>query len=350
MDELIEAIAAKQNPSVVGLDPKPGIVPAEIISSLADEVLQEVEGEDALPTLLATAYFEFNRAIIDAVADFVPAVKPQIAMYEALGSAGMDTYAMTCEYAKSQGLVVIGDAKRGDIGSTAGQYAAHLSGFANLSSYFEDENTTGNVLPQSLKNLLKSSKNLDVWHEDSLTVNPYMGSDGVKPFIDEAVAHDKSIFVLLRTSNPSSKELQELILQDGKPVYEHMADLIENWGASGIGKHGYSRVGAVVGATHPQEGKHLREIMPHTFFLVPGYGAQGGTAQDVAGMFDANSEGAIVNSSRGIIGAWKKSEDYAKNQGHMSLDDILDIVRDSATVAAKNMRDDLRNAVYRQYV
>ncbi|WP_421777312.1 orotidine-5'-phosphate decarboxylase [Gardnerella sp. DNF01180P] len=347
MDELIEAIAAKQNPSVVGLDPKPGIVPAEIISSLADEVLQEVEGEDALPTLLATAYFEFNRAIIDAVADFVPAVKPQIAMYEALGSAGMDTYAMTCEYAKSQGLVVIGDAKRGDIGSTAGQYAAHLSGFANLSSYFEDENTTGNVLPQSLKNLLKSSKNLDVWHEDSLTVNPYMGSDGVKPFIDEAVAHDKSIFVLLRTSNPSSKELQELILQDGKPVYEHMADLIENWGASGIGKHGYSRVGAVVGATHPQEGKHLREIMPHTFFLVPGYGAQGGTAQDVAGMFDANSEGAIVNSSRGIIGAWKKSEDYAKNQGHMSLDDILDIVRDSATVAAKNMRDDLRNAVYR---
>lgn len=347
MDELIEAIAAKQNPSVVGLDPKPGIVPAEIISSLADEVLQEVEGEDALPTLLATAYFEFNCAIIDAVADFVPAVKPQIAMYEALGSAGMDTYAMTCEYAKSQGLVVIGDAKRGDIGSTAGQYAAHLSGFANLSSYFEDENATGNALPQSLKNLLKSSKNLDVWHEDSLTVNPYMGSDGVKPFIDEAVAHDKSIFVLLRTSNPSSKELQELILQDGKPVYEHMADLIENWGASGIGKHGYSRVGAVVGATHPQEGKHLREIMPHTFFLVPGYGAQGGTAQDVAGMFDANSEGAIVNSSRGIIGAWKKSEDYAKNQGHMSLDDILDIVRDSATVAAKNMRDDLRNAVYR---
>ena len=347
MDELIEAIAAKQNPSVVGLDPKPGIVPKEVISALADEVLQEVEGEEALPTLLATAYFEFNRAIIDAVADFVPAVKPQIAMYEALGSAGMDTYAMTCEYAKSRGLIVIGDAKRGDIGSTAGQYAAHLSGFANLSAYFEDENATGNSLPQSIKNLLKSSKNLDVWHEDSLTVNPYMGSDGVKPFIDEAVSHNKSIFVLLRTSNPSSKELQELILQDGKPVYEHMADLIENWGASNIGKHGYSKVGAVVGATHPQEGKRLRELMPHTFFLVPGYGAQGGTAQDVAGMFDQNGDGAIVNSSRGIIGAWKKSEDYAKNQGNMSLDNILDIVCESAAVAAKNMRDDLRNAVYR---
>ena len=347
MDELIEAIAAKQNPSVVGLDPKPGIVPAEIISGLADEVLQEVSKEEALPTLLATAYFEFNRAIIDAVSDIVPAVKPQIAMYEALGPAGIDTYTMTCEYAKSQGLVVIGDAKRGDIGSTAGQYAAHLSGFANLSVYFDDDSTTGSELPQSLKNLLKSSKNLDVWHEDSLTVNPYMGSDGVKPFIDEAVEHNKSIFVLLRTSNPSSKELQELILQDGKPVYEHMADLIENWGASNIGKHGYSKVGAVVGATHPEEGKRLREIMPHTFFLVPGYGAQGGTAQDVAGMFDANSEGAIVNSSRGIIGAWKKSEDYAKNQGNMSLDDILDIVRDSAAFAARNMRDDLRNAVYR---
>ena len=347
MDELIEAIAAKQNPSVVGLDPKPGIVPKEVISALADEVLQEVDGEEALPTLLATAYFEFNRAIIDAVADFVPAVKPQIAMYEALGPAGMDTYAMTCEYAKSQGLVVIGDAKRGDIGSTAGQYAAHLSGFANLSAYFEDDATNSNALPQSLKNLLKNYKNLDVWHEDSLTVNPYMGSDGVKPFIDEAMSHNKSIFVLLRTSNPSSKELQELILQDGKPVYEHMADLIENWGASNIGKHGYSKVGAVVGATHPEEGKRLRELMPHTFFLVPGYGAQGGTAQDVAGMFDANAEGAIVNSSRGIIGAWRKSEDYAKNQGNMSLDNILDIVRESASAAAKNMRDDLRHAVYR---
>ena len=347
MDELIEAIAAKQNPSVVGLDPKPGILPAEIIGALADEVLQEVDGEDALPTLLATAYFEFNRAIIDAVADIVPAVKPQIAMYEALGPAGMDTYAMTCEYAKSRGLIVIGDAKRGDIGSTAGQYAAHLSGFANLSAYFEDDNAQSNAFPQSLENLLKNYENLDVWHEDSLTVNPYMGSDGVKPFIDEAVSHNKSIFVLLRTSNPSSKELQELILQDGKPVYEHMADLIEGWGAQNVGKHGYSNVGAVVGATHPEEGKRLRELMPHTFFLVPGYGAQGGTAQDVAGMFDANGDGAIVNSSRGIIGAWRKSEDYAKNQGNMSLDNILDIVQDSAEEAARNMRDDLRNAVYR---
>ncbi|MFU0571401.1 orotidine-5'-phosphate decarboxylase [Gardnerella vaginalis] len=344
MDELIEEIAAKQNPTVVGLDPKPGILPAQILSGLYDEVLQEVEDEEALPTLLAASYFEFNRAIIDAIYDIVPAVKPQIAMYEALGSAGIDTYAMTCDYAKSRGLFVIGDAKRGDIGSTAAQYAAHLRGFADLDSYFKDDSYDFN---ESLVNLLKSASTKDVWHEDSLTVNPYMGSDGVKPFIDEAVARNKNIFVLLRTSNPSSKELQELVVEDGKPVYEHMAGLIEKWGESNIGTRGYSRVGAVVGATHPEEGKRLREIMPHTFFLVPGYGAQGGTAQDVSGMFDENGRGAIVNSSRGIIGSWRKSQDYVKNKSSLSLNNILEIVSDSARKSALNMRDDLRQAVYK---
>ena len=319
-------------------------MPAQILSGLSDEVLQEVEDEEALPTLLAASYFEFNRAIIDAIYDIVPAVKPQIAMYEALGSAGIDTYAMTCDYAKSRGLFVIGDAKRGDIGSTAAQYAAHLRGFANLDSYFKDDSYDFN---ESLVNLLKSASTKDVWHEDSLTVNPYMGSDGVKPFIDEAVARNKNIFVLLRTSNPSSKELQELVVEDGKPVYEHMAGLIEKWGESNIGTRGYSRVGAVVGATHPEEGKRLREIMPHTFFLVPGYGAQGGTAQDVAGMFDENGRGAIVNSSRGIIGSWRKSQDYVKNKSSLSLNNILEIVSDSARKSALNMRDDLRQAVYK---
>lgn len=344
MDELIEEIATKQNPTVVGLDPKPGILPAQILSGLYDEVLQEVEDEEALPTLLAASYFEFNRAIIDAIYDIVPAVKPQIAMYEALGSAGIDTYAMTCDYAKSRGLFVIGDAKRGDIGSTAAQYAAHLRGFADLDSYFKDDSYDFN---ESLVNLLKSASTKDVWHEDSLTVNPYMGSDGVKPFIDEVVARNKNIFVLLRTSNPSSKELQELVVEDGKPVYEHMAGLIEKWGESNIGTRGYSRVGAVVGATHPEEGKRLREIMPHTFFLVPGYGAQGGTAQDVSGMFDENGRGAIVNSSRGIIGSWRKSQDYVKNKSSLSLNNILEIVSDSARKSALNMRDDLRQAVYK---
>lgn len=344
MDELVEAIASKQNPTVVGLDPKPGILPAQILSGLANEVLQEVESEEDLSTLLGAAYFEFNRAIIDAICDIVPAVKPQIAMYEALGPAGIDTYTMTCDYAKSKGLVVIGDAKRGDIGSTAAQYAAHLRGFANLDSYFSDDSYD---FDESLLNLLKSSSTKDVWHEDSLTVNPYMGSDGVLPFVNEATSRNKSIFVLLRTSNPSSKELQELVVEDGRPVYEHMASLIENWGESNIGNHGYSRVGAVVGATHPQEGKRLRELMPHTFFLVPGYGAQGGTAKDVAGMFDKDGSGAIVNSSRGIIGAWKNSELYKKHESSISLDDILDIVANSSACAAINMRDDLRQAIYK---
>lgn len=344
MDELIEAIESKQNPSVVGLDPKADIVPIEIINGLVDEVLQEVDDSEALSTLMATAYFEFNRSIIDAIADVVPAVKPQIAMYEALGPAGIDTYTMTCEYAKSKGLVVIGDAKRGDIGSTAAQYAAHISGFTDITSYLTSKDE---VLNDSLVKILEKSQNNDVWHEDSLTVNPYMGSDGVKPFIDNAVKYNKSIFVLLRTSNPSSKELQELVVQDGKAVYEHMADLIEQWGESNIGKHGYSRVGAVVGATHPEEGKHLRNLMPHTFFLVPGYGAQGGTAQDVAGMFDEFASGAIVNSSRGIIGSWKKSESYIKNKGSLSIDSVLEIVRDCAYESACDMRDNLRQAVYR---
>lgn len=344
MDELIEAIESKQNPSVVGLDPKADIVPIEIINGLVDEVLQEVDDSEALSTLMATAYFEFNRSIIDAIADVVPAVKPQIAMYEALGPAGIDTYTMTCEYAKSKGLVVIGDAKRGDIGSTAAQYAAHISGFTDITSYLTSKDE---VLNDSLVKILEKSQNNDVWHEDSLTVNPYMGSDGVKPFIDNAVKYNKSIFVLLRTSNPSSKELQELVVQDGKAVYEHMADLIEQWGESNIGKHGYSRVGAVVGATHPEEGKHLRNLMPHTFFLVPGYGAQGGTARDVAGMFDEFGSGAIVNSSRGIIGSWKKSESYIKNKGSLSIDSVLEIVRDCAYESACDMRDNLRQAVYR---
>lgn len=344
MDELIEAIESKQNPSVVGLDPKADIVPIEIINGLVDEVLQEVDDSEALSTLMATAYFEFNRSIIDAIADVVPAVKPQIAMYEALGPAGIDTYTMTCEYAKSKGLVVIGDAKRGDIGSTAAQYAAHISGFTDITSYLTSKNE---VLNDSLTKILEKSQNNDVWHEDSLTVNPYMGSDGVNPFINNAVKYNKSIFVLLRTSNPSSKELQELVVQDGKAVYEHMADLIEQWGESNIGKHGYSRVGAVVGATHPEEGRHLRNLMPHTFFLVPGYGAQGATAQDVAGMFDEFASGAIVNSSRGIIGSWKKSESYIKNKGSLSIDSVLEIVRDCAYESACDMRDNLRQAVYR---
>ncbi|MBT1179156.1 orotidine-5'-phosphate decarboxylase [Bifidobacterium vespertilionis] len=323
MDRLIDAIEEKQNPSVVGLDPTEALVPPQVVASFADEVRGEVDSPEEVPAAqLAVAFYEFNRAIIDAVADIVPAVKPQIAMYEALGTNGVDVYAMTCEYAADRGLYVLGDVKRGDIGSTAAAYAHHLSGVRDADG--------GAVY--------------DPWHEDAVTVNPYLGTDGITPFVDAAVDANKDIFALVRTSNPSSSELQELELADGGKVYEHVADLVERWGAETIGDHGYSRVGAVVGATHPEEGRALRNRMPHTFFLVPGYGAQGGTAADVAGMFDADGSGAIVNSSRGIIGAWRKSGKYSES---MSADDALDLVADCAREAAIDMRDNLRVAVYR---
>lgn len=312
MDRLIEAINTTQNPSVVGLDPTEALVPAQVVASFADEVRESVESEEELQAAqLAVAYYEFNRTIIDAVAGIVPAVKPQIAMYEALGPAGVDVYAMTCEYARERGLYVLADVKRGDIGSTAAAYARMLTGVGEH----------------------------DPWNIDAVTVNPYLGTDGITPFVDAATEADKDLFVLVRTSNPSSSELQMLDLADGKKVYEHVADLVEGWGAETIGKYGYSRVGAVVGATHPEEGKALRKRMPHTFFLVPGYGAQGGTAADVRGMFDADGSGAIVNSSRGIIGAWRKSGQYSEG---MSADEALELVGESARAAAIDMRDNLR--------
>ena len=312
MDRLIEAIDTTQNPSVVGLDPTEALVPAQVVASFADEVRESVENEDELPAAqLAVAYFEFNRTIIDAVAGIVPAVKPQIAMYEALGPAGVDVYAMTCEYARERGLYVLADVKRGDIGSTAAAYAHMLTGVGEH----------------------------DPWNIDAVTVNPYLGTDGITPFVDAAAQTDKDLFVLVRTSNPSSSELQMLDLANGKKVYEHVADLVEGWGAETIGKYGYSRVGAVVGATHPEEGKALRKRMPHTFFLVPGYGAQGGTAADVRGMFDADGSGAIVNSSRGIIGAWRKSGKYSET---MSASEALELVGETAQAAAIDMRDNLR--------
>ena len=202
MDRLIEAIDNTQNPSVVGLDPTEALVPPQVVASFADEVRDSVESpEEVESAQLAVAYFEYNRTIIDAIADIVPAVKPQIAMYEALGPAGVDIYTMTCEYAAQQGLYVLGDIKRGDIGSTAAAYAHHLNGVGDF----------------------------DPWHEDAVTVNPYLGTDGITPFVEAAAEADKDIFVLVRTSNPSSSELQMLDLADGTKVYEHVADLEEGW-------------------------------------------------------------------------------------------------------------------------
>lgn len=318
MDRLIEAIETTQNPSVIGLDPTPSLVPPQIIDSFQEEVNDQVDDpQEISANQYAIAYYTFNCTIIDAIADIVPAVKPQIAMYEALGPAGIDAYTMTCEYAQQQGLYVIGDIKRGDIGSTATAYAHHLTGVPTLN------NNPAN----------------DPWHEDAITVNPYLGSDGITPFIDAAQTSDKDLFILVRTSNPSSAQIQELTLNDGHKVYEHVAQLTETWGENTTGRYGYNRTGAVIGATHPQEGKTLRQTMPHTFFLVPGYGAQGGSAQDVAGMFDSNGSGAIINSSRGIIGAWKQSNQYTPT---MNVQDATQLVAQTARQAALAMRDDLR--------
>ena len=320
MDRLIDAIEAADNPSVVGLDPTPRVVPDCLVTALEPEVAREVDASELPTERLAVAYMEFNRAIIDAIADVVPAVKPQIAMYEALGPAGLDAYAMTCGYARSRGLYVIGDVKRGDIGSTAQAYAAHLSG-----------------LPVS-----PGGDAIDVWHEDAVTVNPYLGSDGIIPFVTAARDHDKDAFALVRTSNPSSDDVQECLLQDGHRLYEHVADLVSDWGSDTIGDHGYSRLGAVVGATHSDEGARLRRRMPHTFFLVPGYGAQGGTAHDIAPMFDDRGSGAIVNSSRGIIGAWRHGQTLDPSMG---VEEILAVVSRCAREAAISMRDEIRAAL-----
>jgi orotidine-5'-phosphate decarboxylase len=391
MDRLIAAIKAVQNPSVIGLDPTTALVPPQVFDAVGDDLDAAGDKTDAgyasesgaqqTASRLALGYFEFNRAVIDAVADIVPAVKVQIAMYEALGPAGVDAYTMTCEYAQQQGLYVIGDIKRGDIGSTAAAYAQHLSGLPRIAdtSVVQPADADGIVRPADAGHIghavradridsagrtdnsagivdahraaahaaeepNESDSYNDLWHEDAVTVNPYLGADGITPFVDAAKQTDKGIFVLVRTSNPSSKDIQELELASGERFYEHVADLVNGWGSDSLGAEGYSRVGAVVGATHPQEGRALRERMPNTFFLVPGFGAQGGTAQDVAGMFDADGSGAIVNSSRGIIAAWKKSGGYRSD---MTADEALDLVASAARQAALNMRDELRVSVYR---
>ncbi len=306
IDRLIENIQKKNNPSVVGLDPTIAMMPEGLKKKYFEEYGETAEG-------IAVMFEEFNRNIIDAVADIVPAVKPQIAMYEKFGESGIRAYNRTCRYAAEKGLTVIGDIKRGDISSTAAAYAAHLDGAE-----------TG-------------SRREATWWEDSVTVNPYLGTDGIKPFTDACAAAGKGIFVLVRTSNPSSSEIQMLELADGRKVYEAVGELTAEWGSSLIGKFGYSEVGAVVGATHKEEGERLRAALPHTFFLVPGYGAQGGTAEDVAGFFDARGLGAIISSSRGITAAYRKMEGCGEEN-----------YADAAAAAAAEMRDALRAALARR--
>ncbi len=297
-DVLQEKIIEKQNPAVAGLDPRPEYVPEHII---AKHIAEKGETLGAV----ADAYYEFNCGLIDALCDVIPAVKPQSAYYEMLGWEGEAALAKTCEYAKSRGLYVIMDAKRGDIGSTAAAYSQAYLGTVSVGGR--------EIAPFSC---------------DCLTVNTYLGSDGINPFIEDCRKYGKSIFALVKTSNPSSGELQDLKVGD-MTVYMTAAKLIQKISAGTEGKYGFSCAGAVVGATYPAELEILRKELPHTFFLVPGYGAQGGGAADVVHAFNEKGHGAVINSSRAIICAWKKT-------GRNGLD-----YQEAARAEALRMKEDI---------
>ena len=299
INKLVAEIKKKDAPVVVGLDPMLGYVPEHLTKKAFEEFGETLEGA-------AEAIWQYNKGIVDAVYDLIPAVKPQIAMYEQFGIPGMTAFKKTVDYCKEKGLVVIGDIKRGDIGSTSTAYAiGHLG-----------KVTVG-------------SRQYYGFDEDFVTVNPYLGSDGVNPFIDVCKEEKKGIFVLVKTSNPSSGEFQDRLI-DGRPLYELVGEKVAEWGSQCMGDD-YSYVGCVVGATYPEMGKILRKIMPKTYILVPGYGAQGGKASDLAPYFNKDGLGAIVNSSRGIICAYKQ-EKYAKfgagNYAEASRQAVIDMIQD----------------------
>lgn len=300
IQKLINNIVKTDAPIVVGLDPNMKFIPEYIKREAFEKYGETLEGA-------AEAIWLFNKGIIDATYDLIPAVKPQIAMYEQFGIEGLSVFKRTVDYCKSKGLIVIGDVKRGDIGSTSASYAiAHLG------------------------KIQVGSKTYAPFDEDMATVNPYLGTDGVKPFVDVCNECDKGIFVLVKTSNPSSGEFQDKIM-DGKPLYEQVAEKIVNeWGAASMDGE-YSNVGAVVGATYPEQGKILRNKMPGIYILVPGYGAQGGKGADLVHFFDKNGLGAIINSSRGIIAAYQ-NEKYAsygeKNFADASRQAVTDMIDD----------------------
>ena len=302
INKLVSKIQKLNAPAVVGLDPMLAYVPEFIRKKAYAEYGETLKGA-------AEAIFEYNKGIIDATYDLIPAVKPQIAMYEQFGIEGLHAFKKTVDYAKSKALVVIGDIKRGDIGSTSSAYAVgHLGGVK-----------VGNTLCRA-------------FDEDFITVNPYLGSDGVNPFIDVCREEGKGIFVLVKTSNPSSGEFQDK-LTDSRPLYELVGEQVAKWGETHMGES-YSYVGAVVGATYPEMGKILRKLMPKTYILVPGYGAQGGKAADLAPYFNEDGLGAIVNSSRGIIAAYKqeKYKEYGeKNYADASRAAVIDMIEDITT-------------------
>ncbi|MEY8356168.1 orotidine-5'-phosphate decarboxylase [Lachnospiraceae bacterium 54-53] len=303
ISQLIDRIQKTKAPVCVGLDPMLNYIPEHVTRRAFEEFGETLEGA-------AEAIWQFNKEIVDHVYDLIPSVKPQIAMYEQFGIEGMKTYAKTVKYCQDKGLFVIGDAKRGDIGSTSAAYAAAHIGRVKV-----------------------GNKSLSAFGTDFLTVNPYLGTDGVKPFVDVCREEDKGLFVLVKTSNPSSGEFQDQLVA-GKPVYELVAEKVVEWGADCM-DGAYSNVGAVVGATYPEMSRILRGLMPATYFLVPGYGAQGGTAEDLKPCFNKDGLGAIVNSSRGIIAAYRQ-EKYvsfgAEHYGEASRQAVIDMVADISRV------------------
>lgn len=301
--QLIEKIQKTKAPICVGLDPMLSYVPEHIQAAAFEQYGETLEGA-------AEAIWQFNKEIVDHTFDLIPAVKPQIAMYEQFGIEGLKVYKRTVDYCKEKGLVVIGDAKRGDIGSTSAAYATGHIGSVHV-----------------------GSKTYSGFDTDFLTVNPYLGTDGVKPFVDVCNSHDRGLFVLVKTSNPSSGEFQDRLI-DGRPLYEWVAEKVVEWGNASMDGD-YSNVGAVVGATYPEMSRILRNLMPHTYFLVPGYGAQGGTAEDLKHCFNKDGLGAVVNSSRGIIAAYKQ-EKYKKfgteHFAEASRQAVMDMVADINSV------------------
>jgi orotidine-5'-phosphate decarboxylase len=299
INKLITKIQKTNAPIVVGLDPMLNYIPKQIQKRAFDEYGETLEGA-------AEAIWQYNKEIVDAVYDLIPAVKPQIAMYEQFGIEGLKAFKKTIDYCKQKDLVVIGDIKRGDIGSTSEAYAIGHLGKVTIGS--------------------KTCRGFD---EDFVTVNPYLGTDGIKPFIDVCKSEKKGLFILVKTSNQSSGEFQDRFI-DGKPLYEYVGEKVAEWGADCMGDS-YSYIGAVVGATYPEMGKVLRKVMPKSFILVPGYGAQGGKASDLLPYFNEDGLGAIINSSRGIIAAYKQ-EAYAQF-GEASFADasrqaVLDMIKD----------------------
>ncbi len=304
INKLIEKIEQNRAPIVVGLDPMLSYIPEEVKNRAYQEKGETLAGA-------AEAIWQFNKAIVDATFDLIPAVKPQIAMYEQFGIEGLIAFKRIVDYCKEKGLVVIGDIKRGDIGSTSAAYAAgHLGRTAVGGNSFYG------------------------FDEDFATVNPYLGSDGIIPFIDVCREESKGLFILVKTSNPSSGEFQDQLI-NGRPLYELVGEKVAEWGELHMGSS-YSYIGAVVGATYPEMGKVLRKLMPKTYILVPGYGAQGGKAEDLVHYFNKDGLGAIVNSSRGIIAAYKQTAYEKFGQAAYA---------DAARQAVIDMREDILSAL-----